>query len=139
MDREDYRRLVKLINLEALELLDLQHHREIHLSPPLIVSHELQFRLAEVSPQAIVGMADFTLRGRPQEGDSDQLSIRMTWRLVYRLEEKEDFQPTEELADEFFNRNVPINLWPYIRETVSGLTAKMGLQPLVLPTLKVLL
>ena len=51
---------------------------------------------------------------------------------------KTGFLPYDiELKQRFVERNVPVNVWPYIREIVATMTAKMGLPPLVLPTLKI--
>ena len=35
----------------------------------------------------------------------------------------------------FVNNNVQFQIWPYVRETFSALSARMGISPIVLPTL----
>lgn len=139
MDTENgYRKLVEAVELRELALVDLAHHRDIQITPPLTVTHELEIHLESFSAERIVAVAEFALRARPEHGQSDQVSIRMTWRLVYELNAREGFEPDEGLAKQFVERNVPINLWPYVRETVATLTAKMGLAPLLLPILKII-
>lgn len=138
MDAEDgYRRLVEAVELRELALIDLVHHRDVEVTLPLAVTHGLKTRLETISAEKIAAIAEFVLRAKPQDGDNDQVSIRMTWRLVYVLNAGEGYEPSEDLGRQFVERNVPINLWPYVRETVATLTAKMGLMPLVLPTLKI--
>lgn len=139
MDAGDgYRKLVEAVELHELALIDLVHHRDVEVTPPLAVTHELKTRLETISAEKIAAIAEFVLRAKPQDGDNDQVSIRMTWRLVYVLNAGEGYEPSEDLGRQFVERNVPINLWPYVRETVATLTAKMGLMPLVLPTLKII-
>lgn len=138
MDLEsEYVRLVNRVELRDLALVDLVHHRAPKITPPLAVTTGLEMRLESVSTEEIVAVGEFTLRAGPREIETEQVSITMKWRLVYGLDTGEEFQPAEDLAKQFVERNGPINLWPYVRETVSTLTGKMGLVPLLLPTLKI--
>lgn len=138
MDVENgYRKLVEDVDLSELALVDLAHHRDIQITRPLAVTHKLETRLETISAEKIVAIAEFDLRARPEHGERDQVSIRMTWLLVYSLSLSGGFEPDEDLVKQFLERNVPINLWPYVRETVATLTARMGLVPLLLPILKI--
>ena len=55
---------------------------------------------------------------------------------VYEL----DFSSLEEITDKFFEIyreiSLPLNVWPFFRELVNSLTARMNLPPVTLPLLK---
>lgn len=137
---DDYNKLVQTVELKEIALLDLTHHREPNLRPPLRISHKFDVRLDLFSERELVARAEFSLEAFPQdeqEKGSVELSIKLAYRLVYSVAPGDGLKVDERLAHQFLERNVPINIWPYIRETVTTLTAKMGLAPLVLPTLKI--
>lgn len=52
---------------------------------------------------------------------------------TYRLEYTCDMPVTDELFDEFARRNVPLNAWPFLRETAMNLTQRFGWSGFVLP------
>jgi preprotein translocase subunit SecB len=89
--------------------------------------------------EEIIALAEFTLEGTSAETNNSELRIHMIWQLGYSIDRQESsFEMSENLINRFIERNVAINIWPYTRELVASLTAKMSLTPLVLPTLKVL-
>lgn len=51
-----------------------------------------------------------------------------------------NFDSKKEITEDFFEiykrQSLNLNVWPYFRELVSDLTAKMGFNPLVLPLYK---
>jgi len=50
------------------------------------------------------------------------------------------FSSEEEISDEFFDIyreiSLPFNIWPFFRELVNSLTARMGIPPITLPLFK---
>jgi hypothetical protein len=55
--------------------------------------------------------------------------------LDYELEAK--YQPSAEAVEAFKNGNAIFNCWPYARECVQSITARMALQPPPLPLLRI--
>jgi hypothetical protein len=43
---------------------------------------------------------------------------------------------TERIFAVFQTANLPVNIWPYLRELVASITGRMGWLPITLPTLK---
>jgi len=140
---EDYRKLVELVQLEQLALTELQHRRvESELRVPLTVSTEFRVEPVTVEPGRLVARAYFDFRAKtvaPEDGDEEpQVEIRMVWRVQYALQNPGDVElDIQVLGPEFLERNVPINVWPFIRETLASLTAKMGAPPYLLPALRI--
>jgi preprotein translocase subunit SecB len=130
-----YSRFVEALELGDLCLVDLKYHADAPIRGPVKITHNVDITKEDHSSNQIIAVACFELRGH-SEG-IERMSIEMRWRLEYRLQEAEGEGFTEDLANRFLERNVFINIWPFIRETVASLTAKMGRQPLVLPLLKI--
>lgn len=143
---EKYNRLVQAVELNEIALTDLRHRRKLLLRRPLAVEYALKIRLVSSSDQEIVARADLLVSAFPTQNEEQEnneektvpdVSIKLTYHVRYTLHQSE-FRPSRELARQFVERNVPINVWPFMRETVAALTAKMGLEPLLLPTLKIM-
>lgn len=73
---------------------------------------------------------EFRLEFQDEEGSFGFVHLRLAAR--YRS----STFPDEALFRVFRERNLPLNLWPYLRVYVDFLTAQMGLPRLVLPALK---
>ncbi|WP_156039539.1 hypothetical protein [Deinococcus marmoris] len=56
---------------------------------------------------------------------------------IYRLEYASDIPLTDEIFAHFSQRNVPLNVWPFIREMVMNITQRFGWSGFVLPPYKV--
>lgn len=56
---------------------------------------------------------------------------------AYRIHYRSSVALTEEIFAEFSRRNVPLNAWPFLRETVMSVTQRFGWMGLVLPPFKV--
>lgn len=56
---------------------------------------------------------------------------------AYRIHYRSSVPLTEEIFAEFSRRNVPLNAWPFLRETVMSVTQRFGWTGLVLPPFKV--
>lgn len=149
VDHQQYAKLVQAVELVDIALMELRHRRSEGRLRPSVVHTEVKIQRGQAASSRVSANVEFDLRAVPQESDeSDQagaqspdLEIHMRWRLEYVLDEAKLPQPElpDELVNEFLQRNVPINVWPYIREAVASLTSRMGtdVTPLLLPTLKI--
>ena len=133
-----YTRLIESVQLDSVVLLVFEHHRETEVHPPFKVSSEFETLLQDSPEGQIIAVADFNLKAVSDTTDSEEMFMRMVWQLTYSFTAGEPLEVDSELKQRFVERNVPVNVWPYIREIVTTMTAKMGLPPLVLPTLKIL-
>lgn len=132
-----YRRLVESVELDELALLVFEHHREAEAHPPFKVSSEFTTSLEDCPDGKITALANFHLKAVSDATNSEEMLMKMVWQLIYSFSCGEDLEVDIELKQKFVERNVPVNVWPYIREIVATMTAKMGFPPLVLPTLKI--
>jgi hypothetical protein len=69
------------------------------------------------------------------EGAAPVFNLRCVYELAYSLEE--GCSPNTSQIDAFKKGNAVFNCWPYVREFVQNITARMGFQPPPLPLLRV--
>lgn len=142
IDTDAYKDLVKAVELEELFIVDLHSTRRVDVDFPLRLISDFSIGEPELLDSAIVVEATLDLsadaRDVPSETlDDPMVQIKMTWRVVYSLTDKNPREIEAKLVQEFVKRNVPLNVWPYARAAVTSATAQMGLPPLVLETYKV--
>ena len=58
--------------------------------------------------------------------------LKVTYKLIYQTE----FELTDEIFKIFVERNIPINVMPFLRETVCNSMYRAGLPPILLPLIK---
>jgi len=75
----------------------------------------------------------FALVGNYEDG-SEGLRVEATFGLLYAVDWKDE--PTQEVVDEFGRAVGVNNAWPYWREFVQSMTARMGLPPVRIPILR---
>jgi len=63
---------------------------------------------------------------------SEFISISVTYCLI--LDSKDKF--TKDFFDIYEKTSLPLNTWPFVREFVNSMTARMNIPPLTLPLLK---
>lgn len=149
---EKYEELIKSIELSNIKLYSLECKQN-----PTFVSTERQLDVAfeytileveyegmdlkvQIGFSAISFKSDDTIednKGIPEEDKLFQISC--VFELSYKLELDTVEDVLEGFTDEvqqFVDQNVPVNAWPYARETISSLTTRMGFPPLFIPTFK---
>lgn len=62
------------------------------------------------------------------------LILKVKFNIKYRIKDLELF--SEEYIQNFINKNVPINIWPYAREIISSITSRMGYPALIISPYK---
>jgi len=58
------------------------------------------------------------------------VSFNFVLNVKYTLEDASKYDDI--YIEEFINRNLPINVWPYARETISSITTRIGFPALVI-------
>jgi hypothetical protein len=86
--------------------------------------------------QVLTVMAHFDFKSFVASDDIVPVfDLACTFQLAYELQE--NCKPTPQQVDAFKKGNAVYNCWPYVREFVQNLTARMGFQPPPLPLLGV--
>ncbi|REJ32801.1 MAG: hypothetical protein DIU82_11730 [Bacillota bacterium] len=150
VSREDYKRCLEAVELQEIWLAKLRAEAKTfdEAAPLLRGSGGLQASIEvktthrfDNATNKLTVYVTAHVTGRPAEGAdpgeaSSLIELESTFALVYSFEST--YKVEEPVVTLFIRRNVPINVWPYIREIISDLTVRMGYPRLILPTLKVL-
>jgi len=121
----------------------------IKLRTIYLKNFEGKINLDVISKEAIADIssrADFTTKaensveisqkwniiGRDTSTKSEFLNITVTYCLI--LYSREKF--TKDFFDVYEKTSLPLNVWPFVREFVNSMTARMNIPPLTLPLLK---
>lgn len=137
---EEIRRALALqlhTELLAVKLLrgDLRAYAMSDTKAPVFT--DVEFRPLKVgSPKAgaLRVPVEFHIWGEQRPGGR-AFSIRCVFELVYKL--AADYEPTPREIAAFKKGNVVFNCWPYFREFVHSSAARMNLEGLVVPLLRI--
>ena len=81
-------------------------------------------------------LADFKFESvDASEPPSSIFQIDCAFELIYEL--GDSYHPTPEEIDAFKKGNAVFNCWPYVREFVQNMAARMGFQPPPIPLLRI--
>lgn len=135
MDGQGYAQLLASIKGFEIRLIDSEtvlqgeglDDQQVTVSmAPRLVSHGTGKMTIDVT---------FTVDSKGAANDEPGFNLVFTFRILYSIDA--DYEPADDLIKELMHRNVPINIWPYAREFVSSMTARMGLLPLFLEPLQI--
>lgn len=133
---DEYNKLVKAIEINQLYLLNFSFRRERKIPGKLEIQMTPKFELVSFDQGSILTLANFHLIMQTEVEHIFFAEIKGQYVVSYRLHD-ENASFGEDIIKEFVKRNLPVNIWPYIRETISDATVRMGLPPLFINTLKV--
>ncbi len=129
-----YSKFLRQIELKDVMLTSAEIRREIMARPGTPLEYEA--KPTRRSYQAAPGGFDSTLSYlvRMREVGSGELVglIRVSLTAVYESDEPMN----DEIFEVFGELNLPLNVFPYVREFVHSATTRMGLPGLILPTIK---
>jgi preprotein translocase subunit SecB len=80
---------------------------------------------------SFVVFVEFNVGVMTAEDPEPKFSVMAAFEIAYRLRENTEY--TEEEMKQFASTNAVFNAWPYLRETVQSILARMNLPAVVLP------
>ena len=132
---DEYTALIRSLDLMTITML--VHHAEIE--PNLLHGAEPSYSLSVDSEAEMVGECvmsgrfSFSVKLLGYDKETVIGNISGVVEARYRVGES---VYSESVLDAFAKTQIPLNVWPYVRESVHSDTLKMGLKPLVLPLYK---
>lgn len=133
----------RLMALSSLESIRLIHVRAAHMTAegcPVRVVEEKALPTATAS--LVEGTNRFrvlfghAIHGRRGAEGATEVQVDATFEVTYSFPKDTTPAPTTEELQAFANTNALMNCWPYWRELVQAMVAKMNLPPLVVPLLR---
>lgn len=128
-----YRKILEDIDLQNIYLKNFEGRINLDIHPKsasVNISSEADFTTKAENRVEISHKWDIIAKDK--NTDSEFLKISVTYGLI--LESKERF--TKDFFDIYEKTSLPINVWPFVREFVNSMTARMNVPPLTLPLLK---
>ena len=127
---EQYNTFIASLQLKRIELAELGAHSE--RSDLAEVTLQVGTNFAVTCPQR--DEQGFTAEARlkisfhsEEQGDLGQITC------AYRVGYTSDVPITDAIFEQFAQRNVPLNVWPFLRETVMNITQRFGWSGSFLP------
>lgn len=134
VDPKIYREFIGQIELQHIVLSRASVKRHRSPSPDVSWRYENKATKREYASAEDGFQATLHYLVRLLDDDHDDAfgEIRVAFTAAYSSERP----MTEEIFDVFGELNLPLNVYPYVREFVQSATSRMGFPGLVLPTMK---
>lgn len=139
---EQIQQAKRLMTIAALETIRLIHVRAAHMTAPgCPVRTVAEKEMPTASANLIAGTNRFrvlfghAIHGR-RGSEGPEVQIDATFEIIYSFPQDASPPPAVEEMQAFSETNALMNCWPYWRELVQTMVAKMGLPPLVVPLLR---
>lgn len=153
MNEQKYNELITKINLDKIELDSLNckqntDFRDTFGELDIALEHdiksvdkdgvELRVQMGFEVAAAETKGTEKTIEDLSEERTLFKINFSLNLIYTFKVEDKIDFLlDLEEEIKVFVDNNVPVNAWPYARETISSITTRMGLPSLVIPPYKI--
>ncbi len=138
--KEQYRKFIHSLQLKDIfieeasfkrflkdEEIPEKAHIEVVIKPTKTEFNTLEDNYFEVKQNLLCSF---------QFSDKEQKCLAQIKARYYLLYQSET-PITDGLKEIFKKRNIPVQIWPYLREFVSNCMLRMGLPPFILPVMKV--
>ena len=127
-------RISRLVDLRDIRLIDLS--ASLHPGDFQLLEPDVQFECSAEHPvpSRIVTLCDY----RFTVTSAGTTIAEVTARYVLLYELQEEIEISQEDLQQFAHANGTYHSWPFLRQLLHDLTARMGLPPFTLPVFKVL-
>ena len=136
---EDYNRFIRSLKLLDIYVSELSFSRARNVSPDDQIPVKVSLRKTKASYKTvgegvyeISYTALFKVSCVEDRGDAEFFRLRVTYGLVYETK----VELTDDIFEAFIDRNLPLNIVPFLRETIYNSMYRAGLPPLLLPLVK---
>ncbi len=137
--KENYNNFIGSLALEDIYISDLSFKRSGNLPTDIQVPVKVtikptknEYQKVDTNLYEITHRVLFKLEYIQERQRKVFFEFKATYKLIYRTK----FELTDEIFKIFVERNVPINVIPFLRETISNSMYRAGLPPILLPLAK---
>ncbi len=140
---EQLQRAQRLMGIAAVESVRLVHVRAGNMTAegcPVTKAEEKSMPTATVALIANTNrfrvLFGHVIHGQREAKGSTEVQVDATFELVYSYPQDIQPVPTPEELQAFADTNALMNCWPYWRELVQNMVARMNLPPIMVPLLR---
>ncbi|MBN1274657.1 MAG: protein-export chaperone SecB [Candidatus Aminicenantes bacterium] len=130
ISKEKYRKIInglELIDIYLINSKSFVEREDIFARTKIRIKNEARYE--ELEENIVKIFHKYTLIGNSTEKRKKVINIESEFCLVYKIKEGFD----EEFFNTFKEINLPVNSWPFFREFVFNITARMNIPPLTIP------
>jgi hypothetical protein len=138
---EAARKLMAYAQIESIRLVDARARHRVESAPPSIPPAALSVRVTTKSGGTVDQqnnlrvLAQYSLVAKRAEEKDPAVDIRASFELWYTI--PPELKPSSPEIKAFSATNAMLNSWPYFRELVQSMIARMNLPPLTLPLYRI--
>lgn len=131
---EQYNAFIKQVDLNwvYLESCSTKRHRLPNLEASISYDEKVGRRSYEHTDDGFRALFNYQIKLVEAEQETPFAEIKC----IYAAEYSSEIPMDDNIFSVFRELNLPLNVWPYVREFVHGTTSRMGLPALVLRSLK---
>ena len=130
---EEYQRVLSNIQLDEIELNDLSVKRYSEYFGKEFGVNIKSKAHHSIDGEKIIFYYKFTLVAKSPDKEKPALKISPEFKIRYSKPDKFIIDP--EFYEIFPEASLRLIVWPYVRELIQNTVTRMGLPPLVLPTI----
>jgi hypothetical protein len=131
---EEYKRVIQGLDLKNISMQDSKASLNTEIKVPtelnISIKDEAEFKVRNDGEVLI--FHNYVVDARKPESKSKFIKLETTF--LVKMTSKESF--TQDFFDIYKNVSLHLNTWPYFREFVNQMTARMNVSPLTLPLFK---
>jgi len=132
VNSEVYNEFINGLNLLEIKLVYSEVKAEEDFSPPAEVKVGEEKKYKNVEEGKFIVTHEYKLKGKEKGKAKAGFFINVIYKLTYQSE----IPITKKIFDVFSEISLPLHTWPYFRQFVHEMTARMGLPPLIVGLLK---
>lgn len=127
-----YNKFIDGLNLMEIKIAYSEAKVKEDFSPPAEVEIEENKKFKKLKDGKFVVIHEYKMKGIEKGKKESGFFINVIYKLTYQSK----IPITKKIFDVFSEISLPLHTWPYFRQFVHEMTARMGLPPLTLDLLK---
>lgn len=140
---EQMKQAQRLMSSASLELVRLVHVRAANMTIAGCPVKNIEERPMPTATASLINGTNcfsvvfgHAIQGHRGTEGTTEVQVDASFELIYSLSQELNPAPTQEELQAFADTNAVMNCWPYWRELVQNMVAKMNLPPLVVPLIR---
>jgi len=130
---EKYKKILDGLQIETFYLQQSKSFVEPTIKPgDLQIAIEDKATYRNLNDSEVMVEQTYTLKAKDKGKKKTYLTIECTFNVLFSTKHP----ITDEFFDIYKDTSLPLNTWPFFREFVNNMTARMNIPPLTLPLLK---
>lgn len=133
---EEYQTVLKGLDLKSISLIESKTKLDETSFNPEIKINIAETLESDIVKNELIIIKRYRLTGIAKEEEKNCIEITGKFKVIYSVKTEKEI--TKDFVKLFINISVEYILWPYFRELVQSMLARLNLPPLTLPLKKLI-